>query len=54
MLQLLVVQLIHKFICPVSVGAGGTETLNLPEDGILYAGRNGVSVIDAYWCNSKY
>jgi hypothetical protein len=31
---------------PISVGAGGTETLNLPEDGILYAGRNGVSVID--------
>jgi hypothetical protein len=31
---------------PVSVGAGGTETLNLPEDGILYARRNGVSIID--------
>ena len=30
----------------VSVGAGGTETLNLPEDGILYAGRNGVGTID--------
>ena len=26
----------------VSVGAGGTETLNLPEDGVLYSGRNGV------------
>ena len=31
---------------PVSVGAGGTETLNIPEDGVLYAGRNGVGIID--------
>ena len=31
---------------PVQVGAGGTETLNLPEDGILYAGRNGTDIID--------
>lgn len=31
---------------PVSVGAGFTETLNLPEDGILYAGRNGTGIID--------
>ena len=30
----------------VSVGAGGTETLNIPEDGVLYAGRNGVGIID--------
>ena len=30
----------------ISVGAGGTETLNLPEDGVLYAGRNGVGIID--------
>ena len=30
----------------VSVGANGTETLNLPEDGVLYAGRNGVAIID--------
>jgi hypothetical protein len=30
----------------VSVGAGGTETLNMAEDGILYAGRNGVGIID--------
>jgi hypothetical protein len=30
----------------VSVGAGGTETLSLPEDGVLYAGRNGVGIID--------
>ena len=30
----------------VSVGAGGTETLNLPEDGVLYAGRNGTGIID--------
>ena len=31
---------------PVSVGAGGTETLNLPEDGILYAGRGGFGIVD--------
>jgi len=31
---------------PISVGAGGTETLNLPEDGILYAQRNGTGIID--------
>ena len=31
---------------PISVGAGGTETLNLPEDGILYAQRNGTGIVD--------
>ena len=31
---------------PVRVGANQTETLNLPEDGVLYAGRNGVGIID--------
>ena len=31
---------------PIQVGAGQTETLNLPEDGILYAGRNGTGIID--------
>ena len=31
---------------PISVGAGGTETLNLPEDGVLYAQRNGTGIID--------
>jgi hypothetical protein len=31
---------------PIQVPAGGTETLNLPEDGILYAGRNGTDIID--------
>ena len=31
---------------PVSVGAGGTETLNLPEDGVLFAQRGGVGIID--------
>ena len=31
---------------PISVGAGGTETLNLPEDGILYAERNGTGIVD--------
>lgn len=30
----------------ISVGAGGTETLNIPEDGVLYAQRNGVGIID--------
>jgi hypothetical protein len=30
----------------VFVGAGQTETLNLPEDGILYAGRNGTGIVD--------
>ena len=31
---------------PVSVGANQTETLNLPEDGVLYAARNGTGIID--------
>ena len=31
---------------PVQVGAGQTETLNLPEDGVLYAERNGTGIID--------
>ena len=31
---------------PIQVPAGGTETLNLPEDGVLYAGRNGTGIID--------
>lgn len=31
---------------PVQVGAGGTETLNLPEDGVLYAEKNGVAIVD--------
>jgi hypothetical protein len=31
---------------PVSVGAGQTETLNLPEDGVLYAQRNGTGIVD--------
>ena len=30
----------------VSVGAGQTETLNLPEDGILYAKRGGKGIVD--------
>ena len=30
----------------VSVGAGQTEALNLPEDGILYAQRGGVGIVD--------
>jgi hypothetical protein len=31
---------------PVSVGAGRTETLGLPEDGVLYAARNGTGIVD--------
>jgi hypothetical protein len=31
---------------PVTVGANQTETLNLPEDGVLYATRNGVAIVD--------
>jgi len=31
---------------PISVGAGGVETLNLPEDGVLYAERGGVGIVD--------
>jgi len=31
---------------PVFVGANQTETLNLPEDGILYAGRGGRNIVD--------
>ncbi len=31
---------------PVRVGANQTETLNLPEDGILYAQRGGVGIVD--------
>jgi hypothetical protein len=30
----------------VSVGAGQTETLNIPEDGVLYASRNGTGIVD--------
>jgi len=31
---------------PVTVGAGQTETLNLPEDGVLYAARNGTGIVN--------
>jgi hypothetical protein len=31
---------------PISVGAGQVETLNLPEDGVLYAERNGTAIVD--------
>jgi hypothetical protein len=31
---------------PVRVGANQTETLNLPEDGVLYAARNGTGIIN--------
>jgi hypothetical protein len=35
-----------QLFIPIYVGAGQTETLNLPEDGVLYAGRNGVDIVD--------
>ena len=31
---------------PIAVGANQTEALNLPEDGILYAERNGTAIVD--------
>ena len=31
---------------PIAVASGGTETLNLPEDGVLYAERNGTGIVD--------
>jgi hypothetical protein len=31
---------------PVQVGANQTETLNLPEDGVLYAQRGGTDIVD--------
>jgi hypothetical protein len=31
---------------PVRVGAQQTETLNIPEDGVLYAARNGTGIVD--------
>ena len=31
---------------PIQVGANQTETLNLPEDGVLYAQRNGTGIVD--------
>ena len=31
---------------PIQVGAGGTETLNLPEDGILYSERGCFGIVD--------
>jgi hypothetical protein len=37
----------------VFVGADQTETLNLPEDGVLYAGRNGTAIIDGVGVTSN-
>ena len=31
---------------PIQVAANQTETLNIPEDGVLYATRNGTAIID--------
>jgi len=31
---------------PISVGANQTETLHIPEDGVLYATRSGPNIID--------
>ena len=30
----------------MSVGAGQTEALNIPEDGVLYSANNGTGVVD--------
>jgi hypothetical protein len=38
---------------PVIIGAGQTETLNIPEDGILYAGRNGTGIVDGIGVTSN-
>ena len=37
----------------VSVDAGRTETLNIPEDGVLYAVRNGTGIIDGIGVTSN-
>ena len=31
---------------PIHVGAGATQTFTLPEDGVLYAERGGVGIVD--------
>ena len=31
---------------PIRVGAQQTEALNIPEDGVLYAKRNGTGIVD--------
>jgi uncharacterized FAD-dependent dehydrogenase len=31
---------------PIQVAANQTETLNIPEDGVLYATRNGTAIVD--------
>ncbi len=31
---------------PIVVGPNSTETLGIPEDGVLYAQRNGVGIVD--------
>ena len=31
---------------PIRVGAQQTEALNIPEDGVLYAARNGTGIVD--------
>lgn len=37
----------------VSVGANATETLNLPEDGVLYAARGGKFIVDGIGVTSN-
>jgi hypothetical protein len=43
------------YYIPVYVGAGQTETLNLPEDGVLYAGGRGgtVGIVDGIGVTSN-
>ena len=38
---------------PVIIGAGQTETLNIPEDGVLYAARNGTGIVDGIGVTSN-
>ena len=37
---------VSQVYIPISVGAGQVETLNIPEDGVLYAERNGTGIVD--------
>lgn len=38
---------------PISVGAGQTETLNIPEDGVLYADSVSSDVVDGIGVTAK-
>ena len=38
---------------PIQVAANQTETLNIPEDGVLYATRNGTAIVDGIGVTSN-